>query len=99
MARKKGGYGLVYQNVMRDKSLSPEAKAIYAYLCSFAGKGETCYPGADMMRDELRMSKERFYKHIKQLTDAGIVRKVQERPGGQCGKVIYHLTHFPEMPL
>lgn len=31
------GYGLNPKIVMRDKRLTPEAKCIYSYLCSFAG--------------------------------------------------------------
>ena len=33
----ENGYGLIAQKVMRDKDLSPVAKSIYAYICSFAG--------------------------------------------------------------
>ena len=39
----------MFQTVMRNKNLSPEAKAIYAYLCSFAGNKETCHPSVNIM--------------------------------------------------
>lgn len=31
------GYGQVKRSVLRDNTLSLDAKAIYAYFCSFAG--------------------------------------------------------------
>jgi hypothetical protein len=99
MTNKEGGYGIVYREIMRSTKLSPEAKAIYAYLCSFAGSGSTCYPGADLMRSELQMGTDRFYKHMKSLTDAGIVVKSQEREGNRWGKTIYTLNHIPDFQL
>ena len=38
------GYGLSPQLVMRSKGLSIEAKALYGYLSSFAGAGDTAFP-------------------------------------------------------
>ena len=81
MAGEKGGYGLVYSEIMRSKQLTPESKAIYAYLCTFAGAGETCFPSVELMRDELQMSNDRFYRHLRPLVTAGIVQKAQERKG------------------
>lgn len=98
MARK-GGYGIVYQEIMRNKSITPEAKAIYAYLCSFAGSGNTCYPGVELMRSELGMGADRFYKHMRQLVDAGVVIKDQERQGNRWGKTIYRISHHPDFQL
>lgn len=58
--RKKGSYGVVYQDVMRNKNLSAEAKAIYAYLSSIAGMEGSCYPAVETMQKELCMSKNRL---------------------------------------
>jgi hypothetical protein len=35
------GYGQIPKKVMMDKRLSVEAKAIYAYFCSYCGGGNT----------------------------------------------------------
>ena len=91
----KSGYGLVYCSVMRDKSLTPEAKAIYAYLCAFAGAGETCYPSTGLMQSELKMSKDRFYRHIVYLERAGIVTKERTKNGNRWGPILYKLNHSP----
>lgn len=76
------GYGVVMRSVMRDPSLSPEAKAIYAYLCSFAGDGSTAFPAVDLMLEELAMGKPRFYKHRKMLEDAGLLKVEKGRRAG-----------------
>ena len=96
---QRGGYGIVYREVMRSKELTPEAKAIYAYLCSFAGTNDSCYPGAELMRSELQMGNDRFYKHMHLLTDAGIVRKEQNRNGNRWGNTVYRLNHSLDFQL
>lgn len=98
MQHEKKGFGYVYQNVMRDKTLTPEAKAIYAYLASFAGNNEMCYPGTSLMMDELIMSKERFYKHMNLLVEQGIVIKQQEMDGTKFAKNTYTINSFPSFP-
>ena len=67
------GYGVVTRAVMRDPSLTCEAKAIYAYLCSFAGDGDVAFPSVEAMLDELGMGRSRFYKHRQLLLDAGLL--------------------------
>lgn len=98
MQQEKKGFGYVYQNVMRDKTITPEAKAIYAYLASFAGNNEMCYPGTLLMMDELVMSKERFYKHMNLLVEQGIVIKQQEMNGTKFSKNTYIIKPFPSFP-
>lgn len=56
------GYGLSPQLVMRSKGLSIEAKALYGYLSSFAGAGDTSFPSTSRILEELDISKNRFYK-------------------------------------
>ena len=98
----KRGFGFTYQSVIRNEQLTPEAKCIYAYLCTFAGKDKSCYPGLSLMLKELPMSKDRFYCHMQKLLDAGIVSKKQEKNGTKFGKLIYTINHdaksFPNNP-
>lgn len=58
------GYGLSPQLVMRSKGLSIEAKALYGYLSSFAGAGDTAFPSTSRILEELDISKNRFYKAL-----------------------------------
>ncbi|RGY62742.1 helix-turn-helix domain-containing protein, partial [Fusobacterium ulcerans] len=38
------GYGVVAKKVMRDKTLNILSKAVYAYICSYTGKGKDAFP-------------------------------------------------------
>lgn len=87
----------MYQEVMRNKNISPEAKAIYAYLSSIAGFGNSCYPSMETMQEDLCMSKNRLAKHMSQLTAFGIVEKVRERNGNIYGRNVYRITHESEV--
>lgn len=87
------GYGIVYREIMRNKNITVEAKAIYAYLCSFAGNNVECYPGIDLMASELCMGKDRLYKHLNILVNSGIVEKHQSRNGNRWGKTVYKINH------
>lgn len=87
----------MYQEIMRNCNISPEAKAIYAYLASIAGTGNTCYPSIDTMQRELCMSKNRLTKHMGQLIAAGVVEKIRERNGNIYGHNVYRITHEAEV--
>lgn len=89
------GYGIVAKIVMRDKDLSPEAKAIYAYICSFAGSGTTAFPSAELMMHELNMGDKRFYKFRKELVDKGYISILKQRNGNRREKNIYQIVAEP----
>ena len=91
--KKKGAFGVVYQEVLRNPDITPRAKGIYAYLAGFAGSGDECYPSIELMCKELNMSKSRLYKHMDRLVTNGVVEKTQTYNGNIKGKVIYKITH------
>lgn len=93
----QGGYGLVYQSVMRNKSLSIEAKAIYAYLSSFAGNKSECYPSIDLILNDLKISETRFYKYLNQLIKLNIISKNQKKNKNRWSNVIYKINCFLEL--
>lgn len=84
------GYGIVSRKVMRADFISPKAKTLYAYLCSFAGSGDTAFPSTDTIRQELQLAKDTFYKTRKELEAFGIieVNTYRTRDGA---KTIYRL--------
>ncbi len=89
------GYGIIAKKVMLDTNLSIEAKAIYSYLVSFAGAGATAFPGAATILHHLQISKERFYKHRKQLIEAGYIKVEQETEKGIFRRNIYTVLSKP----
>jgi len=50
---------MVYQEVTRNKTLSPAAKGLYAYLSSFCGTSDECYPSV------IQQIKRCLFRHIK----------------------------------
>lgn len=88
------GYGIIPKKVMKDKDLSIEAKAIYSFLCSYTGKGDTAFPSRDLVTGSLGISKERYYKHRKALIEKGYVSVSKERSkAGAFTRNIY-TVHF-----
>lgn len=90
------GFGFIAKIPMRDPNLTPEAKAIYAYICSFAGAGGTAFPGIELMLKELKMSKDRFYKHRKLLEAHGYIEITSEKnEENKFTRNIYKIVTMP----
>ena len=85
------GYGLYPRLVARDTGLTIEAKAIYAYLISFAGNSNTCFPSRDLITSELGISKDRFYKHMKLLKDKGYIKVHKNKDGTNFSNNVYEI--------
>lgn len=92
--KKKGAYGVVFQDVTRNNKLTPAAKGLYAYLASFCGDKDKCFPSVDLITREMGMGKDTFYRHINALVAAGVVEKKQSlSENGKFGRNVYRLTH------
>lgn len=89
-----GAFGHVKQEVTRDNSISLEAKAIYAYLASFCGKDGSCFPSLETILEELNIGKNRFYKYVKELEDAGILERKKRNQKSTIYKLIDHVFSF-----
>lgn len=93
------GYGFSPQLVMRDTRLTVEAKAIYAYMSSFAGAGLSAFPTIELQLYELGIGAKRYYKHRKLLEDLGYITIKQTRikKDGKSinDKNVYTLEQFP----
>lgn len=90
------GFGISPKILFRDKRLTPEAKAIYGYLASYAGSGKTAFPGRDLMLEELGMSVKRYYKHLNLLIQYGYLKIEKSRDRyGSFDKNTYVLVSNP----
>ena len=90
------GYGIIPKKVMKDKDLSVEAKAIYAFIASYAGAGNTSFPSVSLITDMLGISRQRFNKHRKLLEDKGYITIKKERTSeGSWGNNVYTLETVP----
>lgn len=89
------GFGIIAKKIMRDKNLSIEAKAIYAYLCSYAGNGITAYPGEELICSDLNISRNRYYKYLRQLKDNGSININKEKSSGKYLRNVYKIVISP----
>lgn len=91
------GYGFIPKKVMRDKQLNIQAKAIYAYICSYTGKGTDAFPSQKLMSDDLGISKDTLSKYVKQLKELGYISIKQSSDNGKFGRNVYTVNILPYM--
>lgn len=68
------GFGIIAKLVMTDIDLKPGAKALYSYLCSYAGSGTSAYPSRSKILFDMEICQEAYYKHLHELLDNGYIR-------------------------
>lgn len=68
------GFGIIAKLITTDADLDIGAKALYAYLCSYAGNGTTAYPRRSKILADLKMCKDAYYKYQKQLIENGYIK-------------------------
>lgn len=73
------GFGIIPKMVMRDREISCGAKALYAYICSYAGNGETAWPGRELIIKDLNISKNTYNSYLNELKTRDYIRTQQER--------------------
>ena len=94
MKDNKGGYGVVFQEIMDSDKLHRDSKVIYAYLCSYADTKGVCYPTRARIQAALQMSETTFSKYVKPLVELGVVEVEKTKTAkGLLGRNVYHLTH------
>ena len=89
------GFGIVAKAVMLDENISIEAKAIYAYFCSFAGSGSTSFPSRSKILKDLNISKSTYYSHFNRLVEQDYIRVERSNQGNLMGRNIYTIVSKP----
>ena len=91
------GYATIPKLVMKDRRLTPQAKAIYAYFCSYAGCGSTAFPKVSQIMYDLNISNKTYYKHFDLLTEFGYITVVKiKKEGNKFDNNIYKLNTNPK---
>jgi hypothetical protein len=89
------GYGQIAKAVMKDKRLSIGAKALYSYICSYAGAGDTAWPGRELICSDLNINKGTYTKYLKELKTTGYIKVTQKVANGRFGGNIYIIVKSP----
>ncbi|MCT4564984.1 MAG: helix-turn-helix domain-containing protein [Maledivibacter sp.] len=92
---KAKGFGIIPKIAMQDTRLTIEAKAIYSYFCSYAGAGTTAFPSVKKIISDLKISKDRYYKHFDLLKKYGYIKTEQKNTQGKFNQNIYILVEKP----
>lgn len=85
------GFGTIPKLVMQDRRLTIQAKAIYAYFCSYAGAGKIAFPSRSKILYDLGISQMTYYKHLNLLKEHGYIKCWQERIDGIFTRNVYTL--------
>lgn len=90
------GYGFIAKKVMRDKELHYASKSIYAYICSYSGKGQDSFPSQRLMCSDLGMNKDTLAKHLKSLVEKGYITvRKNKSVEGKFDNNIYSIAILP----
>ena len=92
------GFGIIPKLVMQDTRLTIQAKAIYAYFCSYAGNGEIAFPSRNKIFFDLGIKKQSYYKHFNLLKEYGYIKVEQVREKGKFTRNIYTIMQKVEVP-
>lgn len=85
------GYGIIPKLVMQDRDIHAISKCIYAYFCSYAGAGNSCFPTRSKICYDLGISTDTFVKYLKQLIEHGYLKREQIKENGRFSHNVYTL--------
>lgn len=79
--RLKNGFGQVSKNVMQDPNISLPEKALYSYLCTYAGIDNSLFVGVDRMAEECGNTQSTIIRILGKLEKKGIIRRESRGSG------------------
>lgn len=80
-------YGLISNEIIKNKNISANAKALYTYLSARSGNKFKCNPTISTICKDLNICKDTLYKYLKELQE----NKIIEIEKGQMCSNTYHL--------
>ncbi len=88
----KNGYGFIAKIVMQDNQLSLQAKGLYAYLCSYSGKGKDAFPSRKKMCFDLNITNDTLGKYLKELKESNYIQISQSKNESRFSNNIYKIN-------
>ncbi len=89
------GSGPAAKLVALDTSISLEAKAIYALICSYSGSGNTQFPCVKNIQRMLGLGNRTYYKHLGMLIAHGYLKVEQQFDETRFARNIYTIITNP----
>jgi len=95
---RKDGYGIIPKVVMVSSKLSIKSKALYAYICSFAGNGSGAFPYVKNILYHLGITQNSYRKYLKELLDYNCLSVGQRiEINGTFGPNDYYINSFTDL--
>lgn len=88
----KNGYGFIAKSVMQDNQISLQAKGLYAYLCSYSGKGKDAFPSRKKMCFDLNITNDTLGKYLKELKESNYIHISQSKNESRFSNNIYKIN-------
>lgn len=85
------GFGIIPKLLTQDRSICIGAKGLYAYFCSYAGAGSTCFPTRKKICYDLGISNDTLGKYLKNLVRRGYIEVEQIKENGRFSHNVYTL--------
>lgn len=80
-SRLKAGFGQVSKTVIQDPEISLPEKAIYAYLCTYAGSDNTLFVSVDRIASECGNTQSTVIRILRKLEQRSIIRRESRGSG------------------
>lgn len=93
---KAAGYGDIPRTVMTDPRLSIKAKALYAYLSSFAGAGDVAFPAQKTLIYHMGISAHTYNRAMKELLACNYIEVTQRAENGRFSCCDYYIVPNPD---
>ena len=92
---KSYGYGSIPKSIMLDNRISHQAKALYAYLSSFAGNGNCAFPSTKDILYHLQISINTLTSYMHQLIECNYITVEQRHEQGRFDTNNYYINDMP----
>lgn len=83
------GFTQVPNAILRSGDISAGAKLVYALLLSYAWHNDYCFPGQDLLAEDIGISRQSVNTHVKELERKGFV-KIKRKGQGRAN--VYELN-------
>lgn len=93
------GYGIIPKKLMRSKDIGVYEKVITAYMLSYTGGGNECFPSYKRIADDLNISEPTIAKSIKRLVEKGYIRKEKLYPEDRLKHNNKYILSFVDTPI
>lgn len=80
-SRLEKGFGQVSKTVIHDPNISLPEKAIYSYLCTYAGSDSSLFVGVDKIANDCGNTQSTIIRILGKLEKKGVIRRESRGSG------------------